>query len=276
MAAASIDTCVRQALAGGADLDSIAILDNFCWSRSNTPESMWELREAGRACYETALAYETPYISGKDSMHNDFHGYDHKGNAVNISIPPTLLVSALAVLPKALEAKTLDFKQAGDSIYLIGETHDEFGGTEYGAMHGGATENIPATNAKEWTKVYKTFGKARKFTNATFAVARGGLSVALSKMAIGGMLGFEVDLKKLPGTYTSPEAALFSESQGRIVCAVSSRNRAAFEKAMGKNAVNIGKVTNDGTVIVKQGKEEIVETTVGQLAHAFESTFKGF
>ncbi len=276
MAAASIDTCVRQALAGGANLDSIAILDNFCWSRSNTPESMWELREAGRACYETALAYETPYISGKDSMHNDFRGYDQKGEAVNISIPPTLLVSALAVLPKALDAKTLDFKKAGDSIYLIGETHDEFGGTEYGAMHGNATENVPNVDAKNWAKMYKTFGRARKYTDANFAVARGGLSVALSKMAIGGGLGFEVDLKKMPGTFTEAEGALFSESQGRIVCAVPSRDRAAFEKTMGKNAVCIGKVTKDESVVVKRGKEMLVETTLGKLVSAFEKTFRGF
>ena len=275
MAAASIDTAVRQAVVGGADLDHIAILDNFCWSRSNTPESMWDLREAGRACYETALAYETPYISGKDSMHNDFHGYDHKANPVNISIPPTLLVSALGVLPKALDAKTLDFKQAGDSIYIIGTTQDEFGGTEYGAMHGGATENIPTTNAVEWARTYKAFGRARKYTNAGFAVAAGGLSVALSKMAIGGMLGFEVDLKKLPGAFTTPEAALFSESQGRIVCTVSPKNRAAFEKTM-KNAVCIGKVTKDESVLIKDGKEPIVVTPLSKLVTAFEKTFRGF
>ncbi len=276
MAAASIDTCVRQALAGGANLDSIAILDNFCWSRSNTPESMWELREAGRACYETALAYETPYISGKDSMHNDFRGYDHKGEPAAISIPPTLLVSALAVLPKALDAKTLDFKMAGDFIYLIGETHDEFGGTEYGAMHGDATENVPAVDAKNWVKTYKMFGRARKYSNACFAVARGGLSVALSKMAIGGMLGFEIDLAKVPGTYSSAEGALFSESQGRIVCAVPSRDRALFEKAMGKNAVRIGRVTRDESVVVKREKEIVADTTLGKLVTAFEKTFRGF
>ena len=276
MAAASIDTAVRQAVVGGANLDSIAILDNFCWSRSNTPESLWDLREAGRACYETALAYETPYISGKDSMHNDFRGYDHKANPVSISIPPTLLISALAVLPNALDAVSLDFKQGGDLIYVIGETHDEFGGTEYGAMYGHATEGVPSVDANAWAKIYKSYGRARKYTNAGFAVARGGLATALNTMAIGGGLGYEIDLKKLRGTYTSREAALFAESQGRIVCTVSKRDRASFEKIMGTNAVCLGKVVKDDVVIVKDAKDTIVATTVEQLQLAFEKTFKGF
>ncbi|MEI8130297.1 MAG: AIR synthase-related protein [bacterium] len=276
MAAASIDTAVRQAVVGGANLDSIAILDNFCWSRSNTPESLWDLREAGRACYETALAYETPYISGKDSMHNDFRGYDHKANPVSISIPPTLLISALAVLPNALDAVSLDFKQGGDLIYVIGETHDEFGGTEYGALYGHATEGVPSVNATAWAKVYKSYGRARKYTNAGFAVARGGLATALNTMAIGGGLGYEIDLKKLRGTYTSREAALFAESQGRIVCTVAKRDRESFEKIMGTNAVCVGKVVKDDIVIMKDGKDTVVATTVEQLQLAFEKTFKGF
>ena len=276
MAAASIDTAIRQAIAGGATLESIAILDNFCWSRSNTPESMHELRQAGRACYETALAYQTPYISGKDSMHNDFHGYDRAGKHVDISIPPTLLISAIAVLPNALTAMTLDFKNGGDYIYLLGETYDEFGGTEYAAMHGGATVGVPKVDAEIWAPLYKKYARAQKYANAAFAVGRGGLTVALSKMAIGGELGFDIDLKKLSGTWTTDAAALFSESQGRIIACVAPRARSAFQKILGKNITCIGRVTKDGSVVVRKGEEKIIETAVGELAHAFEKTFKGF
>ena len=276
MAAASIDTAVRQAIAGGATPDSIAILDNFCWSRSNTPESMYELREAGRACYETALVYQTPYISGKDSMHNDFHGFDRAGKHVDISIPPTLLISALAVLPNALTAMTLDFKGEGDYLYLLGETHDEFGGTEYAAMHGGSNVGIPKVDAQAWAPLYKKYARAQKYANAAFAVGRGGLATALAKMSIGGGLGFDIDLKKVPGTWTSPEAALFSESQGRIVAAVPARSRRLFELLIGKNVVRIGRVTKGGAVVVRVKDETVLEATVGALAHAFEKTFKAF
>lgn len=276
MTAASIDTAIRQAVVGGANLDSIAILDNFCWSRSDTPESMYELREAGRACYETAVAYQTPFISGKDSMHNDFKGFDKDGKPVAISIPPTLLVSAIAVLPKADAAVSLDFKRAGDYIFVIGETHDEFGGTQYGAMNGGVTAGVPQTKPVQWAKLYKKYGAARKYTNAALAVTHGGLGVALAKMAIGGKLGFIAEIGKLPGSWTSEAVALFSESQGRIVCAVSAKNKASFVKALGKEAVLIGRVTEETNIVVTNKKKKVIETAVEKLANAFEKTFKGF
>lgn len=276
MSAASIDTAVRQALVGGANLDSIAILDNFCWSRSNHADSLYDLRESGRACYETAVAYGTPYISGKDSMHNDFKGFDKNGKEVSISIPPTLLISAIAVLPKALDAVSIDFKQEGDYLFVVGETHDEFGGTEFGALHGGVTAGVPATLAKKWAPIYKKYGRARKYTNAGYALGRGGLGVALSKMAIAGMLGAEIDIGKLPGTWTSPQAALFSESQGRILCAVPARDKASFTKVLGKNVVMIGRVTKNGMLTVTNKKKNELTIPVETIATAFESTFKGY
>jgi phosphoribosylformylglycinamidine synthase len=275
MAGASIDTAIRQALVGGASLDSIAILDNFCWSRSNTPESMYELRESARACYETALAYETPFISGKDSMHNDFRGFDKDGNSISISIPPTLLVSAMAVMPNGLDAVSLDFKTAGDYIYVLGETHDEFGGTEFGAMHGSVKAGVPATDAKAWAPLYKKYSRVSKIASSAYAVGRGGLATALAKMAIGGQLGFDVDVSKLPGTWKMSEGALFSESQGRIVATVPAKRKAQFEKVLGKHVVCIGQVTGDDVNIFNK-KEKIVGTSVENITKAFEATFKNY
>ncbi|MBP6884584.1 MAG: phosphoribosylformylglycinamidine synthase [Candidatus Pacebacteria bacterium] len=276
MTSSAIDTAVRQSLVGGASLDAIAILDNFCWSKSDTPESLYELREAGRACYETAVIYGTPFISGKDSMHNDFRGYDKDGKPVAISIPPTILISAIAVMPNALDAVSLDFKKAGDYIFVIGDTHDEFGGTHYGAMVGGVTKNVPKTDAKKWSTLYKKYSRARKYTSAGFAVSHGGLGVALAKMSIGGKLGCTADIGKLSGTWTSPQGALFSESQGRIVCTVSSKNKSAFQKIMGKNCILLGRVTDDEKIVITQNKKKIIETSVEKLAGAFNKTFKGY
>ena len=75
MAAAAIDMAVRNAIAAGASRDYLAILDNFCWSSSNTPERLYELKKSAEAVYELATTYGTPYISGKDSMFNDFRGF---------------------------------------------------------------------------------------------------------------------------------------------------------------------------------------------------------
>src|SRR5690606_30769475 len=114
MAAGAIDTAVRNAIAAGASLEHLAILDNFCWSSSNEPERLWELKEAARACYDVAVAYGTPYISGKDSMYNDFRGYDESGKKVHIAALPTLLVSAIGVTNDATKAMTFDLKSEGD------------------------------------------------------------------------------------------------------------------------------------------------------------------
>src|SRR3989344_4382754 len=104
MAAAAIDTAVRNAIAAGASLDYLAILDNFCWSSSEKPERLYELKQAAKACYDVAVAYGTPFISGKDSMHNDFRGFAEDGEKIHIAALPTLLVSAMGVIPDVARA----------------------------------------------------------------------------------------------------------------------------------------------------------------------------
>ncbi|HRH24610.1 MAG TPA: AIR synthase-related protein, partial [Candidatus Paceibacterota bacterium] len=151
MAGASIDIAIRNALAAGAPLDSLAILDNFCWSTSGAPERLYLLKEAARACYDYAVTYGTPYISGKDSMYNDFRGFDEKGNAVHVAVLPTLLISAMGVMDDYKKAMTFDFKTAGDRIYLIGKTRAEFGGSEFAKVAAGTfmSGRVPVTDAKE-------------------------------------------------------------------------------------------------------------------------------
>src|SRR3989344_2269099 len=136
MARLLIDTGVRNAIWGGASLNYLAILDNFCWSFSDKPERLYELKQAAKACYDTATAYGTPFISGKDSMFNDFRGFDAQGKNIHIAALPTLLVSAIGVIPDVALAQTPDLKNADDPVYLIGETNDELGASEYYEMLG--------------------------------------------------------------------------------------------------------------------------------------------
>src|SRR6185436_2639467 len=133
MAAASIDSAVRAAVVAGASPDKIALLDNFCWCSSFDEVRLYELKLAAKACFDAAVAYEAPFVSGKDSMFNDFKGYDAKG-PVAISVPPTLLATAIGVLDDALASISIDFKQAADVLYLLGETNDELGAGEYAQM----------------------------------------------------------------------------------------------------------------------------------------------
>ncbi len=169
MARHVIEEAIAKVIAIGADPDQLALLDNFCWCSSNEPERLWQLKEACRGCYDTAVAYGTPFISGKDSMFNDFKGFDEKGNATKISIPPTLLISAIAIIPDVTKAVTEDFKQEGDLVYL-------------------------APFGKSMMKKYFQ-ATQKKLIASAISIGRGGAHVALAKSAMGGMVGVKANLK---------------------------------------------------------------------------------
>jgi len=136
MAACCIDTAIRNAITAGANPEKIALLDNFCWCSSTEPKRLSQLKAACQACFNYAIAFEAPFISGKDSMFNDFKGFNEKGQPVKVSIHPTLLVSSLAIIDDIYKSVSIDLKLPGDLIYIIGETNDELGGSEYFQMIG--------------------------------------------------------------------------------------------------------------------------------------------
>jgi phosphoribosylformylglycinamidine synthase len=291
MAACAIDTAVRGAVCLGADPDRLALLDNFCWCRSDQPERLGQLKRAARACYDVAVAYGTPFISGKDSMFNDFKGYDEHGRAVKISVLPTLLISSMAVMEDAARAVTLDAKTPGDLVYVLGETFDELGGSEYyalwGEKHGQEAigNSVPRVEAERNLRLYRVYFRCLRdgLVASAQSVGRGGLAVALAKTAMGGMLGLEIDLDGLPGavsgrTVRRDDTALFSESQGRMVVTVRPQDEAAFEKRMkGQSHARIGTVTADGGIVIRglTGRT-IVETTVESALEAYRRTFGDF
>ncbi len=276
MAAAAIDTAVRNAIAAGGKRDYLAILDNFCWSSSETPERLYELKEAARACYDVAVAYGTPFISGKDSMFNDFRGFDEKGKNVHIAALPTVLVSTLGVVEDVEKAMTLDFKRVGDLIYLVGDTNAELGGSEYFSLLGSSGRHVPLVDTKKNAKTYDAVSKAIDAGHVASAigVGGGGFAVALAKSAIGGRLGAQVDLTTLPGDAKKNDAKLFSESQGRILLSIRRTQQAAFEKLFkGIPLTRIGEViqAHEVSITLSKGK---VELPLQSLTDAYRSFFK--
>lgn len=275
MAACAIDTAIRNSIAVGGTLKELAILDNFCWCSSYEGTRLAELVDAVKALYDYAVGYGTPLISGKDSMFNDFKGYDEKGNPIKISIPPTLLISTIGVIPDINKAVTPDFKMAGDLIYILGNTHDELGASEYFKTLGAVGNVVPKVDFNKNKKTYLALEKAiqKELIASSISIHSGGLAVALAKSAIGGMLGAMVSLKNLPGTTPSIDAKLFSESQGRILVTVAKKNQNAFEKIM-KDILHakIGVVSKDNKVIVKDEKgRKVVDTTLAELNKSYRA-----
>ncbi|MDO8552772.1 MAG: AIR synthase-related protein [bacterium] len=292
MAAASIDTAIRNAVCAGASRDYLAILDNFCWSSSNTPERLYELKESARACFDIATAYGTPFISGKDSMFNDFRGFTEDGKKIQISAQPTLLISALGVIPDVTKAMTIDFKQAGDLIYLVGETNDELGASEYFAMLGEEKGNlVPIVDAKKNARIYDALSRAisgkghthilenvRMFGCVASAISlgRGGLGVALAKSCVAGQLGASVNLKNIPGDAKQDDSILFSESQGRVLVSVRAGHEKEFENIVRKLPfVKIGTTTDNSNLTLSIGRQ-YADISVYELTQAYKSFFKNW
>lgn len=280
MSGACIDTAIRNIVAMGANPENIALLDNFCWCSSTDPVRLWQLKQAAKACYDFALAYDSPYISGKDSMFNDFNGFDKNGTPIKISIPPTLLISSIGVIDDFTKTVSLDAKMEGDLVYVLGQTQEELAGSEYFAMQNAVGSYVPSVFAETNKQLYSDFYKTvqKNLVASSISIGRGGLGIALAKKAIGGKLGLDISLKNLPGKITRNDFALFSESQGRILVSVAPESKTAFEKIMKKNvAICIGKVTISPIINIHGLKgEEIININLAKTTKAYRKTFEGY
>ena len=288
MAACSIDTAVRNAICAGASLDMLAILDNFCWCDSNNPERLGELKRAAEACYDTAVAFGTPFISGKDSMFNDFKGFDENFNPASISIPPTLLVSSIGVMENVELAQTIDFKREGDFIYVLGTTRSEWGGSEYLAFIGESAtgspyigDRCPSVKPDEFMKTYRALELAvrEQIVSSAMSVERGGLALALAKSAMAGMLGAEIELPSVPvSSDMRADMMLFSESQGRIVVTVAPDAATRFEQlCRAIPHAQIGKVSGGRHFLVKDAAgTTVVDATIDSMLKKHKSIFANY
>jgi len=211
MADAGVDMAVRAAVAAGCDFDHLALLDNFCWCSSDEPERLGQLKRAVERIYAMAVKYKTPFISGKDSMFNDFKGFDKDGNPIKLSAPPTLLASSIGVIPHVDMAISITPKAVGDLIYVLGETKDECGASEYYDMNGALGNNVPETDMHMNQRLYKFYTRAAKkhLIASAYSVGYGGLGVALAKKAIAGQMGMDIDLSSIG---LRADKALYSES----------------------------------------------------------------
>ncbi len=279
-AAASLDTAVRACIVAGADPDRIALLDNFCWSQSRNPERLYELKQAARACFDLALVYGTPFISGKDSMYNEFAGFDAFSKPVTVAIPPTVLISGLGILDDCADTVTLDAKMPKDLVYILGNTFNELGGSQWYALSGAIGNTVPNVRARENIYLYRRYYMLVKhhLLVSGQSVGKGGLAAALVKTSLGGRLGMYLTLPTLPGNVKGSAETLFSESQGRIVVTVAPHNKKRFEKLLVDIPHSyLGTVSEDGKFIIKNAYgSPIIDTTIDRLCASYQTAFAGY
>ncbi len=229
----AIDEALRNLTAVGGNPEVASLLDNFCWGDVNDPQELGALVRAARGCYDAGLGFGVPFISGKDSLNNYFVTEDGR----RISIPPTLLISAISILEDVACAISSDLKRPGDLIYLLGETKgEEIGGSHYLKIlkvDGGA---VPKVNVAESKKRMVTLHQAIRegLVRACHDLSEGGLAVAAAEMAFGGKTGLKIDLKRV--IYSGRERSdlvLFSESASRFLVEVEPQKKKRFEALFG-------------------------------------------
>ncbi len=277
MAACAIDEAVRNAVAVGCPPDRIAGLDNFCWcdpvQSEKTQDGHYKLAQlvrANMALYDVATAYGVPCISGKDSMKNDY-----QIGGVKISIPPTLLFSVIGKMDDVRKAVTMDAKEAGHLVYVLGATYAELGASEWYAHNGAVGNSVPRVNVKEAQTLYKALHEAIEAgcVASCHDCSDGGLGVALAEVAFAGGLGMAIDLKRVPASgIDRDDTLLFSESQSRFVATVPQEKRRLFESIMDGCAVAQAGVTLAEPLLLINGLKgkTIVREEIKELKAAWQ------
>jgi phosphoribosylformylglycinamidine synthase len=213
MAASAIDEAVRNNVAVGGR--RLALLDNFTWGNPEKPDRMGGLLRAVQACRRFAEAYEAPFISGKDSLYNE---------SPMGPVTPTLLITALGIVPDVRRAVTSDLKRPGDALIMVGYTRPELGGSEYYASMGLLGASVPKVYMPTAKRIVDALTEAmdRGLVRACHDLSEGGLGVAAAEMAIGGGFGVELELSKVPRARSlrRDDFLLFSESNTRFLLEV--------------------------------------------------------
>ncbi len=275
MAASAIDEALRQIIAVGGSLERVALLDNFSWGNPTKPDRLGALVRAAQACHDLSLIYEAPFVSGKDSLFNE---YEVEGET--ICIPHTLLISAVAVMDDVTRSVSMDAKQAGDLIYVVSSTYDELGGSHYWDNHGFIGNSVPKVDAVKSKNTMDTLSSAIQhgLARSCHDCSEGGIGVACAEMAFAGDMGMAINLNSVPlgEPIHRSDSILFSESNSRFIVEVAPENRDAFEQAMdGTDFAVIGNVNDSGTFTVTGiHLRPVVWATIDQLKESWQKPLR--
>jgi phosphoribosylformylglycinamidine synthase II len=271
MAASAVDEALRQVIAVGGNLKRVALLDNFSWGNPEKPDRLGGLVRAAQGCADIALAYGAPFISGKDSLYNEY-----ETGKESICIPPTLLISAMAVMEDVAKVVSMDCKKEGNLIYIVGTTYDEMGGSHYYAVHGAVGNKVPRVNPEKGKKLMEALSAAmgKGLVKACHDLSEGGIGVAAAEMAFAGGLGISLQLDKVPlgEAIARNDSILFSESNSRFLVEIDPEDKERFEQALkGVTLAAVGEVNkSDKLEIYGLNGKKVVSAPLAELKEAWQ------
>ncbi|MFC1867729.1 phosphoribosylformylglycinamidine synthase subunit PurS [Thermodesulfobacteriota bacterium] len=288
MTAVTIDEAVRKVLAVGGDPDHLGGVDNFCWPTiqyhpEKNPDGKYKAAQLVRsnwALRDYCLAYGIPLLSGKDSMYIDGNLEGPYGERRKISGMPTLLFTVSSVVKDIEKCVTMDAKFPGDLVYVLGDTRNELGGSEYYHLMDEVGLNVPKVDVKEVWPLYFALHKAlqQDLVSSVHAVSRGGLAVHLAMVAMGAESGMEIRLEDIPsGNNLSGTAILYSESAGRFVVTIDPAKQEAFEKLYVGMKIGCAGIVTKSPLFRISGKDgsRIIEEDIFELKECWKRPFGG-
>jgi len=276
MAASAIDEAVRNAVSVGGDFSRIALLDNFSWGNPDKPDRLGGLVRAAQACYDLAIVYRTPFISGKDSLYNE---YRNTLTGEQMAIPGTLLISAITVINDVSKAVTMDVKSADSLVYVVGKTYDELGGSHYLGLQNMIGNNVPVVRPESGKAVMEAICQAidNRLIASCHDCSEGGIGAAVAEMAFSGGLGISISLSAVPGSTEIDryDTILFSESNSRFIVEVNPEYQDQFEEVMSNVPFGLlGTTTSDPTLkITGLSGQTILQTEIAGLKASWQKTF---
>jgi phosphoribosylformylglycinamidine synthase II len=271
MALHAIDEAMRNVVCVGGDPDRTSLLDNFSWGNCEKPENLGDLVEACLACYDGAMAYRTPFISGKDSLNNDYRSGDESR-----SIPPTLLISALAIVPEISCTASMDLKAAGHELVLVGPTGPELGGSHLAHLQGATGTVVPALDLSLAPHILDAVHEALRagLVASCHDLSEGGLAVAAAEMAFAGGIGADIDISRVPVRDSADTTArLFGESPSRLLLEVMPDRLASLLDILGDLPHEVvGRTVEAQRLRVTDGDSTLLEEPLDGLRNAFLRT----
>ena len=280
MATCAIDEALRNLTAVGGDIERAALLDNFCWGNPADPAQLGALVRAVKGCYDAAVAFGTPFVSGKDSLNNEY-----RSNGRRLPVIPTLLISAFGVIDDAARTVDMSLKTPGNLLYQVGLTYDELAGSHYAALCERADfearfprTGLPEVRCELARTNMRALGAVIRagLVRACHDLSEGGLAVAAAEMALAGLLGLDIDLAHTPRAPQVDDALtlLFSESASRFLVEIAPEQQQAFEDFMRERKVEefalLGKVALSERLVIRRGEQILIDLPVSALQAAWK------
>jgi len=278
MTLASIDECVLNLVCVGADPNRIAILDNFCWASCDKSENFGALVRAAAACYDGAMAYRTPFVSGKDSLSNQLR-YTDPATGVQkiIEIPPTLLITGMAIVQNVSKCISMDAKRPGNALLLIGGTTGKLGGSLLQAQYKLGMFDMPRVDLVKSPATAKLVAEliAKELVTSSHDCSEGGMLTAVAEMLIAGdnesRQRIGADLSPVLGDI-APIAFAFAEDHSRYVVEVETSRVSEIMSACNRAGIecsSLGTLNDSGQLTWRDGD---VHVAVPDLAKAWLGT----